>query len=72
MYQSRSFHRGYAAAIAIVNRQTAYKTPEGKACGRAFLLCDLTMAKSKARSCRGAARYYQLGIEAAILDAFGC
>lgn len=73
MYQSRSFYRGYASAIAtIAHLDAVFVTPEGRACGRALALCHKAAARANSSRLSGAARYYQLGIEAAILDAFGC
>lgn len=62
MYQSRSFHRGYQKiARQLANGGDPFR-----------VRLQREDASFAARNLSGAARYYQLGIEAAILDAFGC
>lgn len=68
MYQSRSFYRGYNAAVAKI----ALFSNAGDRSSSAVCKIIATGASMRANKLSGAARYYQLGIEAAILDAFGC
>lgn len=66
MYQSKAFYRGYRkAALAIAKWHQCESGPTR-------LGEDLRHRQAIIRKLSGAARYYQLGIEAAILDAFGC